>query len=182
MEALWISDHNGWARFDCFQPQYSLVVRDIEQELVPLCLHKGLGVVPWAPLAGGFLTGKYRPGERTAAGTRSEEGWAYPSPYFAANADDTLAALLQVATELDRSPAQVALRWVLEQPAVTAAIVGARTAAQLGDNLGAAGWRLTAEARARLDAVSRLPDRYPEAMERNMHERRDGAVKMPSLG
>ena len=176
MEALWISDHNGWARFDCFQPQYSLVVRDIEQELVPLCRHKGLGVVPWAPLAGGFLTGKYRPGERTAAGTRSAEGWAYPAPYFAANADDTLAALLQVATELKRSPAQVALGWVLAQPVVTAAIVGARTAAQLGDNLGVAGWRLPPEARARLDEVSRLPARYPESMERNMHERRDGAV------
>ena len=70
MECLWISDHNGWSRFECYQPQYSLVVRDIEQELVPLCLHKGLGVVVWSPLGGGFLTGKYRPGERVAAGTR----------------------------------------------------------------------------------------------------------------
>ena len=56
-EALWISDANGWARFECFQPQYSLVVRDIEQELIPLCLHKGLGVVVWSPLGGGFLSG-----------------------------------------------------------------------------------------------------------------------------
>ena len=113
MECLWISDHNGWSRFECYQPQYSLVVRDIEQELIPLCLHKGLGVVVWSPLGGGFLTGKYRPGERVAAGTRSEEDWAYPARYFAAGADRTLEALLEVAGELERAPAEVAVRWVL---------------------------------------------------------------------
>ena len=101
-EALWISDANGWARFDCFQPQYSLVVRDIEQELIPLCLHKGLGVVVWSPLGGGFLSGKYRPGERTLRGTRSEEGWAYPEDFFAANADESLQCLLDVADEVGR--------------------------------------------------------------------------------
>jgi aryl-alcohol dehydrogenase-like predicted oxidoreductase len=181
MDALWISDHNGWARFDCYQPQYSLVVRDIEQELIPLCLQKGLGVVVWAPMAGGFLTGKYQPGERTAAGTRSEEGWAYPSSYFAANADDSLATLLEVAGTLGRPPAQVAVRWVVEQPGITAAICGARTADQLRDTLAAGGWRMPVEQLARLNEVSRLPDRYPEAMEANMHERRDSAVDMPTL-
>lgn len=179
MEALWISDHNGLARFECYQPQYSLVVRDIEQELIPLCQYKGLGVVCWSPLAGGFLTGKYKPGERTQTGSRSEEAWAYPQKYFAANADDTLTELLKVASELERSPAQVAARWVLEQPAITSAIVGARTIAQLEDNIQAGAFRLENDHLQRLNEVSHLPDRYPEAMQKNMHERRNSAVQMP---
>ena len=99
-EALWLSDVHGWTQFACYQPQYSLVVRDIEQEIVPLCEHKGLGVVVWSPLAGGFLSGKYKPGERTHGGTRSEEGWAYPQRYFADNADETLQTLFDVSQEL----------------------------------------------------------------------------------
>ena len=178
-EALWISDSKNLARFECYQPQYSLVVRDIEQELMPLCRFKGLGVVVWSPLAGGFLSGKYRPGERTVAGTRSEEAWAYPEPYFAANADEILKVLLDVSEELGHSPAQVALRWVVEQPGITSAIVGARTAQHLQDNLKAATWRLEGENLERLNEISHLPDRYPEAMEKNMHERRDSAVEMP---
>ncbi|MCH8295875.1 aldo/keto reductase, partial [Candidatus Poribacteria bacterium] len=118
-EALWTSDTGNLARFECYQPQYSLVVRDIEQELIPLCQFKGLGVVVWSPLSGGFLSGKYKPGERMVQGTRSEEAWAYPQRSFAANADETLTTLLEVADDLGRSPAQVALRWVLEQPAIT---------------------------------------------------------------
>ena len=180
-EALWLSDVNGWTQFACYQPQYSLVVRDIEQEIVPLCEHKGLGVVVWSPLAGGFLSGKYKPGERTQDGTRSEEGWAYPQRFFADNADETLQTLFDVSEELGHSPAQVALRWVLEQPAMTSVIVGARHTEHLRDNLGAAGWRLDGEALQKLNEVSHLPDRYPEAMEKNMHERRDSAVDMPRL-
>jgi aryl-alcohol dehydrogenase-like predicted oxidoreductase len=179
MEALSISEARNLYRFECYQPQYSLVVRDIEQELIPLCEYKGLGVVVWSPLAGGFLTGKYKPGERVVEGTRSEEEWAYPQRYFASNADEILAVLLEVAAELGRNPAQVAVRWVLEQPAITSAIVGARTVDQARDNLAAGGWRLPAEALERLNKVSHLPDRYPESMEKNMHERRNAAVRMP---
>jgi aryl-alcohol dehydrogenase-like predicted oxidoreductase len=180
MEALWISDSKNLARFECYQPQYSLVVRDIEQELIPLCEYKGLGVVVWSPLAGGYLSGKYRPGQPAVTGTRSEEQWAYPQRYFAPNADETLRALLDVAGELGRSPAQVALRWVIEQPAITAAIIGERTVEQARDNLLAASFRLEDAARERLDRISALPERYPQAMERDMHQRRDSAVKMPS--
>lgn len=181
MEAMWLSDHNGWERFAAYQPQYSLVVRDIEQEIIPVCELKGIGVVVWSPLGGGFLTGKYRPGERLQKGTRSEEGWSFPQNFFAANADETLTTLLETATDLDRSPAQVATRWVLEQPAITSAIVGARTVDQARDNLGAGGWELPPEALGRLNDVSHLPDRYPKSTEANMDERRDAAVKMPSL-
>ncbi len=182
MEAMWLSDSNGWERFAAYQPQYSLVVRDIEQEIIPVCELKGIGVVVWSPLGGGFLTGKYSPGQRTLSGTRSEEGWAYPHSYFAANADETLAALMEVAAALGRSPAQVAIRWTLEQTSITSAIVGARTLEQACDNFGAGGWSLPADALNRLNEVSHLPDRYPKSMEANMHERRNSAVEMPSLG
>jgi aryl-alcohol dehydrogenase-like predicted oxidoreductase len=178
MEAMWISDSEGLARFACYQPQYSLVVRDIEEEIVPACVLKGLGVAVWSPLAGGFLAGKYKPGERSAAGSRSEEGWAFPQRFFAAQRDDILRALLEVAAELGRTPAQVALRWVLDQPFITSAIVGARTAAQLADSLGAASWRLPDAVRARLDEVSTVPFRYPRSFSGAMQARRDEAVKV----
>lgn len=180
MEAIWLSETKNLYRFECYQPQYSLVVRDIEQEIIPVCQLKGLGVVVWSPLAGGFLTGKYKPGQRTVEGSRSEEKWAYPERYFAPNADEILATLLDVAEELGRSPAQVAVRWPLEQPAITSAIIGARTAQQAEDNLRAGGWTLPPEALDRLNKVSQQPDRYPLSMERNMHERRNSAVNMPS--
>ena len=181
MEALWISDSEGWARFDCYQPQYSLVVRDIEEELIPVCELKGLGVVVWSPLGGGFLSGKYRPGQRSVTGSRSEEGWAYPERYFANCADDSLAALLDMAESTGHSPAQVALRWVLEQPSITSVIIGARTVEQARDNIMAGSFRLEDEHVQRLNAVSALPPRYPRAMEQDMHERRNDAVDMPSL-
>lgn len=180
-DALWISQANGWSRFVCYQPQYSLVVRDIEQELVPLCLHKGLGIVTWGPMAGGFLTGKYKPGQRQLAGTRSAEGWVWQASNFSPNADQTLGVLLETAQQLGRPAAQIALRWVLERPGVSAAIAGARSAEQLRASLGAASFRLPDDLRQRLDEVSRLADRYPESFEKNMHERRNKAVKIPSL-
>lgn len=180
-EALWISEVHDLAKFVCYQPQYSLVVRDIEQELVPLCLHKGIGIVPWAPLASGFLAGKYKPGQREVPGTRSAEGWAWHGRFFAANADETLATLLDVAAELGKTPAQVALRWVLEQPGVSSVIAGVRTTGQLRDNIGASGWKLEGEPLERLNTVSRLPPRYPKSFEYNTYERRNNAINMPSL-
>jgi aryl-alcohol dehydrogenase-like predicted oxidoreductase len=179
MEALWISDSKGLARFEAYQPQYSLVVRDIEEELVPACALKGLGMVVWSPLAGGYLSGKYRPGERSVAGSRSAENWAFPTRFFHPEHEAILAELLFVARDLGRSPAQVAVRWVLEQPMVASAIVGARTAAQLKDTLACCGWELPDEARARLDKASAQPHRYPRAMEETMADRRNGAVRKP---
>ena len=178
-EALWLSESLNLSSFVCYQPLYNLVVRDIEQELVPLCENKGLGIVVWSPLAGGFLSGKYKPGERAQAGSRSEEGWAFPQRYFAANADEILQTVLDISNDLDYSPAQVSLRWVLDQRAITSVIVGARHTDHLQDNLGAVGWKLNGEVLERLNDISHLPDRYPEAMEKNMHERRDYAVDMP---
>ena len=181
IEAMWISDTNGWDRFSCYQPQYSLVVRDIDEEIVPACQLKGLGVVAWSPMAGGYLAGKYTPGSLKVQGTRSAEGWGFNSRFFAPNHADILQALLDVAKELGRTPAQVALRWVMDQPFMTSAIVGARNAEQLDETLDAGGWRLPAEALDKLNKVSAQPTRYPRAFEDPMPERRNSAVKMPGM-
>ena len=135
----------------------------------------------WGPLAGGLLSGKYAPGQRSLDGTRSAENWVFLDSYFAANADETLAVLLETAREMNKSPAQVAIRWILEQPAITSAIIGARTVKHLRDNLYASGWKLPPDILHRLNEVSHLADRYPERMEKNMKTRRDDALKMPSL-
>ncbi len=181
MDALWTSEANGLAKFICYQPQYSLVVRDIELDILPACAHKGLGVVTWSPIAGGFLSGKYKPGERTKSGTRSEEGFAYPGRFFAPNADETLSALLEVAGELGRSPAQVAIRWLLERPHITSVITGARTLEHFEDNVGAAGWSMPTDAYDRLTEVSAPRVKYPEAMEWTRDASRLSAITGPSV-
>lgn len=174
--ALGLSARHGWQRFRANQLQYSLVVRDIEEELVPACLAQDVGIVTWAPLAGGFLTGKYRTGERTLAGTRSAAGWAFPDTYFAPQADQVLATLGEVAADADSTPARVALRWVMSQPAVASCVAGCRTLVQFEDSAGSVDLVLDPESRARLDTVSRLPLRYPKSMEVGMRERRAAAV------
>lgn len=174
--ALGLCARHGWQRFQANQLQYSLVVRDIEEELVPACLAQDVGIVTWAPLAGGFLTGKYRAGQRALAGTRSAEGWAFPSAYFAPQADQVLEVLCAVAASADATPAQVAVRWILSQPAVASCVVGCRTLGQLEDSAGAVDLELDAESRARLDEISRLRLRYPKSMEAGMRERRAAAV------
>jgi aryl-alcohol dehydrogenase-like predicted oxidoreductase len=176
MESCWLCETNGWTPPICYQPQYSLVVRDIEEEIVPACQLKGLGVAVWSPLAGGFLAGRYRPGQHRIAGSRSEEGWVFPLRFFHPAHDAILGTLLAVAGELGRTPAQVALRWVLERPWISSAIVGGRNATQLADSLQAADFTLPADALARLDDVSALPRRYPRSMEEGVWKRRDDAV------
>lgn len=178
---LGISKTEGLAQFSCYQPQYNLVVRDIEQELIPLCEYHGLGVVTWGPLAGGFLSGKYTPGERKMSGTRSDEGWVFLEDYFAANADETLSVLLDIARKMNKTPAQVAIRWILDQPVITSVIIGSRNIQQLENNIKVSGWYIPSELKSILDKVSRLPDRYPEKMEKHMQKRRDDALNMPTL-
>ncbi len=181
MEAMWLSDSKGWERFACYQPQYSLVVRDIDEEIVPAMQLKGLGAVAWSPLAGGYLAGKYTPGSLKVQGTRSAEGWGFNSRFFARNHAEILQTVLDVAKDLGRTPAQVALRWVMDQPFMTSAIVGARNAEQLKDTLAAGGWRLPAEALAKLNEISAQPTRYPRAFEDPMPGRRSSALKMPGM-
>lgn len=181
IDALWMAQSRGWDRFVAYQPQYSLVVRDIDEEIVPACQVKGLGVVAWSPLASGYLAGKYTPGSLKVQGTRSAEGWGFQSRFFAPNHGEILQALLDTAKEIGRTPAQTALRWVMDQPFMTSAIVGARNADQLADTLKAGGWRLPGEALEKLNKISARPHRYPRAFEDPMPERRKAALKMPGM-
>jgi len=177
--ALGISKVSNINRFECYQPQYSLVVRDIELELIPLCEYHDLGVVIWSPLAGGYLTGKYKPGD-LKVDSQSESGRNLPKEFFSSNADKILKVLLEISNEIGRSPDQVALRWVLEQPMITSSIVGPRTVAQLEKNLGAVGWEMDKNALQRLNAISDLPERYPQNFEKQMLSRRNNAVNRVS--
>lgn len=179
MEALWISDTRGWERFAAYQPQYSLVVRDIDEEIVPALQLKGLGCVAWSPLGSGYLAGKYTPGTLEVQGSRSAEGWGFQSRFFAPNHAEILQTLLDTAKQLGKPPAEVALRWVMDQPFMTSAIVGARNVEQLGETLKAGGWRLPGAALAKLNEVSAQLYRYPRAFEDPMPQRHASALKMP---
>jgi aryl-alcohol dehydrogenase-like predicted oxidoreductase len=164
MKGLAVSDARGWARFIAAQYQYSLVVRDIEREFVSLFETEGLGQVPWGPLGGGFLSGKYRPGDRPTEGRiattpdHTEEAWHRRATERNWAIID---AVGEIAAARGKSYPQVALAWLLAQPTVVAPIIGARTPEQLEDNLGAVGWRLTDEELARLQEVSAIEEGYP---------------------
>jgi len=169
MKALGVSDKHGWARFIAAQYQYSLMVRDIEREYSSLFAAEGLGAVPWGPLGGGFLSGKYRAGERPAAGRiattpdRDEEAWERRAT---ARNWQILDAVGEIAGARGKTYAQVALAWLRAQPTVTAPIIGVRTPEQLADNLGAVGWELTAEELSGLDKASAIEEGYPYRMMR----------------
>ena len=166
-KALDMSHQLGLEPFVCLQPLYNLLDRSAEWELIPVCRNEGLGVIPWSPLRGGWLTGKYRRGmAQPPAGTRIEraakEGWSEAwEVYNNEHTWNVIDELLAVAEECGKAPAQVALNWLLQRPGVTAPIIGARTLEQLESNLGAVGWALSDEQMARLTQVSdsRLP--YP---------------------
>jgi aryl-alcohol dehydrogenase-like predicted oxidoreductase len=171
MKALWLSDRHGWARFICLQPRYNLVDRQVERELLPICRAEGLGVIPWSPLGGGFLSGKYRrdaamPEDARIA--RAEPHWAESMERQGTErAWRTLDVVGEIARQRGKSSAQVALAWLKAQPGVTAPILGTRTLEQLEDNLGCLGWELTPEEMARLDAASALEDVYPYQFQRD---------------
>jgi len=149
------------------QPQYNLLVRDIEHEIVPASLDAGIGLLPWSPLAGGWLSGKYVRDQAPTGATRLGEDPARGmEAWEARNADERTWAVLDVVHDVarahDASPSQVALAWLLSRPAVTSVILGVRTVEQLRDNLGASGLPLTGEELTRLTTASepRLDD-YP---------------------
>ncbi len=166
-KAVDTSRHQGWEPFSCLQPLYNLLDRSLEWELVQVCQNEGLGIIPWSPLRGGWLSGKYRRGMAApVAGTRIEkaeqEGWSESwSAYNNERTWSVLDALFAVAEEAGKEPVQVALRWLLQRPGVTAPIIGARTLAHLESNLGAAGWELSPAQMARLTEVSEPDLPYP---------------------
>ena len=177
-KAIDLSRQMGLEAFTCLQPLYNLLDRELEWELLPVCRNEGLGVIPWSPLRGGWLSGKYRRGmtappqnTRIEDATKNDwsESWAHYDNEHTWNVIDTL---LEVAAEAGKTPAQVALNWVLMQPGITAPIIGVRTMAHLEDNLAAAGWQLPAELAGRLNEASDKPLPYPYSFIRNTNENR----------
>lgn len=149
------------------QQQYSLLSRESEFEMVPAALHNKIGLLPWSPLAGGFLTGKYQRGATPASDTRAgsaNELYQWVSAEYAANDRNwaTIDEVVRIAKEAGATPAQVALSWIADRPGVVAPIFGARTLKQLNDGLGAVALTLDVEATAALDKVSTpTPGGYP---------------------
>ena len=160
-DSLWIAKTTGRERFVALQANYSLLVRDLEREHVPLCRRHGVGILPYAPLAGGFLAGKYDQDAPPPPGTRLDKFKERLRAYDNPRAWRILAALRAVAQQLGRTPAEVALAWLMGRPAVTSVIFGARTIAQLDDNLGAAALRLGPEHAKALDEASAFELGYP---------------------
>jgi len=166
-KAIDLSRARGWEPFVSLQPLYNLLDRGIEYELVPICQNEGLGIIPWSPLRGGWLSGKYRrgmtaPPEGTRVEIASKQGWSESwDAYGNEHTWSVLDALFSVAQEAGKTPAQVALQWLLRRPGVTAPIVGARTLQQLEDDLGAIGWTMADEHLSRLNEASAPQKIYP---------------------
>ena len=163
MKAIGIAELRGWTPFATLQPEYSLITRDIERELLPLCREEGLAVLPWSPLGGGILTGKYTKDAPLPEGTRGGE--AEMPIAFTYKLDDRawniVDAVQKVAGDTGKSAAQVALNWVVNRPGITSPIIGARNLTQLDDNLAAVGWQLEDEQWKALAWASAFPRGYP---------------------
>jgi len=159
-KAVHLARELGAAAPVTLQPQYSLLVREIEWEIVPAALDAGLGLLPWSPLGGGYLSGKYRKDQRPSGATRLGEDPGRGMEAWERRGTDrtwaVIAAVQEVAEARGASMAEVALAWVTNRPGVTSTILGARTVEQLETNLRAADLRLDEGELARLDAASDL--------------------------
>ncbi len=159
VEALWVAKELGLNRFVCEQPPYHLLDRRIERELVPFAQTYGFGIIPWSPLAGGFLTGKYQRGSELPEDSRyGQQPQRGGRDTLVEAAFDVLDVVQSIAQKQGCSPSQVALAWVKDQPAITSPIIGPRTMEQLEDNLGAANVKLSESEMDQLNGVS-LPGR-----------------------
>jgi aryl-alcohol dehydrogenase-like predicted oxidoreductase len=170
VDSLWTSRVERLERFVTLQVQYSLLERSIEREHVPLCQKFGCGILPWSPLAAGFLSGKYRPqqpGPADARLTKKERLHQFDTPRHWG----ILEAVDAVSKQLGATYAQVALAWAIRRPAVTSVIFGARSVAQLEDNLAAADLKLPDAAMARLDEASAFHPGYPYDFMKNVQGR-----------
>jgi aryl-alcohol dehydrogenase-like predicted oxidoreductase len=158
-KALGLSEAKGYARFETLQAYYSIAGRDLERELVPMLTEEKLGLMVWSPLAGGLLSGKVGPGAPAAEGTR-RASFDFP-PVDTERVWACVAAMREIGNAHGVSVARVALAWVLAKPFVMSVIIGAKTVAQLDDNLAAVSLTLSAGEIAKLDEVSKLPPEYP---------------------
>ncbi len=147
------ADESLFSRFVSLQPHYNALNRSIELEVLPLCEREGLGVIPYNPLAGGMLTGKYRRGQELPEGARLQAYDTYNRRYYTDQAMDIVERFLEAAREKGMTPAQLALAWVLSESRITSPILGARTVEQLQDSLGALEKPLTPEDREQVPAI-----------------------------
>jgi len=160
MKAIAFADHNGLARFQSAQVYYSIAGRDIEREIVPLAQAEGVAILPWSPLAGGLLSGKFDPSKKDGPEGARRTSFDFP-PVDRGRLPGVLAALRAVAEASGVSVARVALAWHLTRPFVTSVIIGAKNREQLADNLAAVDVKLAPEHVKRLDEASALPPEYP---------------------
>jgi aryl-alcohol dehydrogenase-like predicted oxidoreductase len=181
VEAQWVAERRGRERFRCEQPPYSILVREIERAVLPTCQRYGMGVIPWSPLAGGYLSGRYRKGGDIPAGSRLANR-SFDDPRARAVHEQRLDAveeLLKVAADAGVSLTHLAMAFVLEHPAVTSAIIGPRTMEQLDDLLAGVDLRLDADVLDRIDEIvppgTRISDAdpwQPRALSRSERRRR----------
>jgi aryl-alcohol dehydrogenase-like predicted oxidoreductase len=175
MKALVLAGERNWAGFVSLQAYYSLAGRDLEHELLPLCREEQLAVLPWSPLSGGFLTGKYRRDNPNPEGAR-RSGFDFP-PIDEARGFDAVDALDAIASAHGASIAQVALAWLLAQNGVTSIIIGANKMSQLEDNLKAADLELSEADVSRLSRTTAPPTLYPQWMIERQNAGRVAPVK-----
>ncbi|HQT90506.1 MAG TPA: aldo/keto reductase [Candidatus Kryptobacter bacterium] len=161
MKALSISEKQNLERFVTLQALYSLIARDLENELVPLSLDQKLGILPWSPLGGGFLTGKYRRGKPRPEGARRTDPTNQFLQYDEEKGFDIVDELEKIAGNHKATITQAALNYLLRKPGVASVIIGANTKEQLTDNLKTTDWEMTPDEVARLDELSKPPRVYP---------------------
>jgi aryl-alcohol dehydrogenase-like predicted oxidoreductase len=171
MDSLWLSKTRELSSFVTLQAQYSLVTRELEREHIPLCREQGLGILPWSPLAAGFLSGKYQRNQPPPAGTRLEQWKERMAGFDNERNWRILDAVRTVAAEVAASPASVSLAWVMKQPQVSSTIFGARNLAQLEENVKACEVSLSDEQLKRLDEASAFELGYPYGFMKNVQGR-----------
>src|SRR5262245_39249140 len=161
MKALGLSDRLGLSRFVSFQPQYNLLVRTIEREHFALAREEGLALITWSPLAAGMLTGKVTRDHKPSESRLATREMGFYKFYTTERSHRIVDVLRDVAAEVGRPPAQLAIAWQLAKPEITSVILGARTQSQLDDTLAAAGTSIPGEVLARLDEASAISPEYP---------------------
>ena len=162
MKANGFADKMGWTKFVASQNFYSIASRDIEREIVPMALSEGIGIMPWSPLAGGFLSGKFTRGKEKAGNSRRDT-FDFP-PINKEKAYDIIDLMTRIGQNHDASAARVALTWMLTRPGVTSIIIGAKTIDQLIDNIECTTLKLNEGELRELEAISSLPSEYPAWM------------------
>ena len=164
------ADKMGWNKFIAMQYYYSIASRDVEREIVPYSISENIGFMPWSPLAGGFLSGKYTRGKEKAGESR-RDNFDFP-PLNKNKAYDIIDVMLKIGKSHNVSAAQVALKWLLKKPGVTSVIIGAKNKEQLLDNIASIKLELAEKEMIELDEISALPIEYPGwMMNRQMQDR-----------